>query len=162
SPRREPDVQHRTLSASAVRATRDQGSPREFQGTEEGQGIGQARGREEEERRQEEDQASQDRQACGQTQAGYSQRTGSAGRGGWAGAAEAAQLSSRWPTGSWPTRAVYGARSAVPRVGNGATAGRPPAPAAAQDRKSTRLNSSHVKISYAVFCLKKKKQRMRS
>src|SRR6266511_5721241 len=29
--------------------------------------------------------------------------------------------------------------------------------AAAPDRKSTRLNSSHVKISYAVFCLKKKK-----
>src|SRR5690606_40299700 len=28
--------------------------------------------------------------------------------------------------------------------------------ATAQDRKSTRLNSSHVKISYAVFCLKKK------
>src|SRR5690606_40829337 len=28
----------------------------------------------------------------------------------------------------------------------------------AQDRKSTRLNSSHVKISYAVFCLKKKRQ----
>src|SRR5690606_17157142 len=27
----------------------------------------------------------------------------------------------------------------------------------AEDRKSTRLNSSHVKISYAVFCLKKKK-----
>src|SRR5437870_10247038 len=27
-----------------------------------------------------------------------------------------------------------------------------------QDRKSTRLNSSHVAISYAVFCLKKKKQ----
>src|SRR5439155_6395945 len=26
-----------------------------------------------------------------------------------------------------------------------------------QDRKSTRLNSSHVAISYAVFCLKKKK-----
>src|SRR5207302_10184466 len=26
------------------------------------------------------------------------------------------------------------------------------------DRKSTRLNSSHVKISYAVFCLKKKTQ----
>src|SRR5438874_4259023 len=26
------------------------------------------------------------------------------------------------------------------------------------DRKSTRLNSSHVEISYAVFCLKKKKQ----
>src|SRR3712207_8848128 len=31
-----------------------------------------------------------------------------------------------------------------------------PAPVARQDRKSTRLNSSHANISYAVFCLKKK------
>src|SRR3989442_13335177 len=30
---------------------------------------------------------------------------------------------------------------------------------ARRDRKSTRLNSSHVRISYAVFCLKKKKTR---
>src|SRR5690349_24254274 len=30
------------------------------------------------------------------------------------------------------------------------------------DRKSTRLNSSHVEISYAVFCLKKKKNTVRS
>src|SRR3989442_6060797 len=30
------------------------------------------------------------------------------------------------------------------------------------DRKSTRLNSSHVRISYAVFCLKKKKSRRTS
>src|SRR2546430_9531326 len=29
----------------------------------------------------------------------------------------------------------------------------------AEDRKSTRLNSSHSQISYAVFCLKKKKKR---
>src|SRR6266496_5969597 len=29
---------------------------------------------------------------------------------------------------------------------------------AGRDRKSTRLNSSHVEISYAVFCLKKKKK----
>src|SRR3989442_9355080 len=29
-----------------------------------------------------------------------------------------------------------------------------------KDRKSTRLNSSHVRISYAVFCLKKKKKRI--
>src|SRR2546427_9455545 len=29
------------------------------------------------------------------------------------------------------------------------------------DRKSTRLNSSHSQISYAVFCLKKKKKRQR-
>src|SRR5207302_7264383 len=35
------------------------------------------------------------------------------------------------------------------------TGGQEPADTA-QDRKSTRLNSSHVKISYAVFCLKKK------
>src|SRR6267378_5780881 len=31
-------------------------------------------------------------------------------------------------------------------------------PAPLGDRKSTRLNSSHVEISYAVFCLKKKKR----
>src|SRR5690625_1220702 len=31
-------------------------------------------------------------------------------------------------------------------------------PRAEEDRKSTRLNSSHVAISYAVFCLKKKKR----
>src|SRR3712207_8815837 len=31
----------------------------------------------------------------------------------------------------------------------------------AQDRKSTRLNSSHANISYAVFCLKKKKHIVR-
>src|SRR2546430_4833567 len=32
-------------------------------------------------------------------------------------------------------------------------------PCAAVDRKSTRLNSSHSQISYAVFCLKKKKKK---
>src|SRR5207249_7001686 len=31
----------------------------------------------------------------------------------------------------------------------------------AEDRKSTRLNSSHVSISYAVFCLKKKNKQQR-
>src|SRR3712207_6895639 len=34
---------------------------------------------------------------------------------------------------------------------------RPPQRGFAPDRKSTRLNSSHANISYAVFCLKKKK-----
>src|SRR5438132_8006766 len=33
-------------------------------------------------------------------------------------------------------------------------------PVKAQDRKSTRLNSSHTVISYAVFCLKKKKKNL--
>src|SRR3712207_8598911 len=38
--------------------------------------------------------------------------------------------------------------------------GRPgPVPLPGRDRKSTRLNSSHANISYAVFCLKKKKDR---
>src|SRR2546427_337853 len=35
---------------------------------------------------------------------------------------------------------------------------RPPRPLVFADRKSTRLNSSHSQISYAVFCLKKKKK----
>src|SRR5207253_10288146 len=50
--------------------------------------------------------------------------------------------------------------------GTGGTAGwcrrarlRAPRRDALRDRKSTRLNSSHVAISYAVFCLKKKKKK---
>src|SRR2546430_10392745 len=39
-----------------------------------------------------------------------------------------------------------------------AEAPQPDAHAGEADRKSTRLNSSHSQISYAVFCLKKKKQ----
>src|SRR5437868_9896299 len=48
---------------------------------------------------------------------------------------------------SWPNAqtAVMGAEQAARRTGSA-------------DRKSTRLNSSHVSISYAVFCLKKKKK----
>src|SRR5258705_3576392 len=46
---------------------------------------------------------------------------------------------------------------------HGRTVRRPPAGAGHfrqdQDRKSTRLNSSHLGISYAVFCLKKKKKK---
>src|SRR3712207_6940705 len=40
-------------------------------------------------------------------------------------------------------------------------AGRPAAVVVRPDRKSTRLNSSHANISYAVFCLKKKNTRTR-
>src|SRR3712207_8900787 len=40
---------------------------------------------------------------------------------------------------------------------SGIAPGRRLAPVPATDRKSTRLNSSHANISYAVFCLKKKK-----
>src|SRR3712207_7895568 len=35
-----------------------------------------------------------------------------------------------------------------------------PTPRLGRDRKSTRLNSSHANISYAVFCLKKKKKKI--
>src|SRR5690349_23994792 len=45
------------------------------------------------------------------------------------------------------------------RVARGDDAGKRRLDAAERDRKSTRLNSSHVEISYAVFCLKKKKKK---
>src|SRR3989442_3077290 len=52
------------------------------------------------------------------------------------------------------------ARAHVQRLAPGAApSGCPPE---RRDRKSTRLNSSHVRISYAVFCLKKKNKRLTS
>src|SRR5690606_41647394 len=50
---------------------------------------------------------------------------------------------------------LFDADGSIGHVGAGQTAARD----RAGDRKSTRLNSSHVKISYAVFCLKKKRGR---
>src|SRR5690625_6638410 len=56
------------------------------------------------------------------------------------------------------------ARMLLPRARRGghAAAGphHPHLPTAGGDRKSTRLNSSHVAISYAVFCLKKKNKKL--
>src|SRR5437667_7587125 len=49
-------------------------------------------------------------------------------------------------------RAGGAARSGPPRGGTARPRGGP------EDRKSTRLNSSHITISYAVFCLKKKRK----
>src|SRR5687768_18098358 len=46
--------------------------------------------------------------------------------------------------------------------GNGALGDEPLATVKRQDRKSTRLNSSHGYISYAVFCLKKKNGAIRN
>src|SRR2546430_10347739 len=57
-------------------------------------------------------------------------------------------------------RRDVGLSSAIPRAGaGGPLAGESPRSMAIRivDRKSTRLNSSHSQISYAVFCLKKKK-----
>src|SRR2546421_6823653 len=58
----------------------------------------------------------------------------------------------------------FTARSAGPERGTGGEAralgwqALPTGEAVSRDRKSTRLNSSHDQISYAVFCLKKKKK----
>src|SRR2546422_8823900 len=57
--------------------------------------------------------------------------------------------------GTIPTTGSCWARARSPACRCGARAASPSAPS---DRKSTRLNSSHGYISYAVFCLKKKKQ----
>src|SRR5437899_6221409 len=66
-------------------------------------------------------------------------------------------------------RSLLGRRPEVPdrvRLARGGgdrefAALRAAAPRGARDRKSTRLNSSHLGISYAVFCLKKKKKIIR-
>src|SRR5690606_41668956 len=55
-----------------------------------------------------------------------------------------------------PRRASAGDHPVLCGQCRSATTGLAGAPEPSGDRKSTRLNSSHVKISYAVFCLKKK------
>src|SRR5690625_7544929 len=55
--------------------------------------------------------------------------------------------------GGGPVRAAAGTCRSRPGGSLGATG---------RDRKSTRLNSSHVAISYAVFCLKKKRKAPRT
>src|SRR5439155_17456931 len=56
----------------------------------------------------------------------------------------------------WDSGSKCRARARSPTSRRGAPASASARPRA-RDRKSTRLNSSHVAISYAVFCLKKKK-----
>src|SRR5690606_42038167 len=64
-----------------------------------------------------------------------------------------------------PVRTLFSRQPTAYPVRAGAAAQHRTAPthaarfAGGSDRKSTRLNSSHVKISYAVFCLKKKKNK---
>src|SRR2546427_4968356 len=55
-----------------------------------------------------------------------------------------------------------GAGWAVARIGSTSGRSTPSSPSASarRDRKSTRLNSSHSQISYAVFCLKKKNRQV--
>src|SRR5438477_7070641 len=57
----------------------------------------------------------------------------------------------------FPYTTLFRSRSSPPSCRPcGHTRGRRPRPPTWRDRKSTRLNSSHMSISYAVFCLKKK------
>src|SRR2546430_10382551 len=59
-------------------------------------------------------------------------------------------LRARLPGGKWAATSSYGVLPGKTAL-KGSTA----------DRKSTRLNSSHSQISYAVFCLKKKKKQLK-
>src|SRR3712207_7669698 len=52
---------------------------------------------------------------------------------------------------------LFGMPHSIPKGGLFCTLKRYTCPPSIKDRKSTRLNSSHANISYAVFCLKKKK-----
>src|SRR2546430_13497914 len=58
--------------------------------------------------------------------------------------------------------ALANAHSIFSRSGGAAMPNLPAGGAAMGDRKSTRLNSSHSQISYAVFCLKKKNTSIRT
>src|SRR3712207_7512632 len=58
--------------------------------------------------------------------------------------------------GTLPQRGLTSSAMSAPRIRTDETLGRLQR-SAQTDRKSTRLNSSHANISYAVFCLKKKK-----
>src|SRR5690606_40978236 len=83
-------------------------------------------------------------------------RRGQSQRGGFRLSA-ANRHARKQPQSAGARQHVLGGRS-VPVLGRDLVAGDEGGRAATglSDRKSTRLNSSHVKISYAVFCLKKK------
>src|SRR5690349_23392932 len=80
----------------------------------------------------------------------------------------AASIRLKMPTACLPSTAPCRTSHRLPytRSKERSTSGRPTRSRAClvkarRDRKSTRLNSSHVEISYAVFCLKKKKKTKR-
>src|SRR5690242_21586213 len=70
----------------------------------------------------------------------------------------------RTETERWVAASVPIVRYLINRVSeteNALSQTEEPGHRAPEDRKSTRLNSSHMSISYAVFCLKKKKEKER-
>src|SRR2546426_5482932 len=74
-------------------------------------------------------------------------------------ASAGAEMSSAYTVASERERASDTAMHPDP-VPTSSTRGLPMSRTAWRDRKSTRLNSSHLVISYAVFCLKKKKKKL--
>src|SRR5215211_6092108 len=62
----------------------------------------------------------------------------------------------------FPYTTLFRSRARASRTACRSPRARLPPRRPARDRKSTRLNSSHTVISYAVFCLKKKKQKKKS
>src|SRR2546422_3437830 len=68
---------------------------------------------------------------------------------------DASLASSAWPSSHHPSRVAARSNPAARRTCSSIPART--ADLSQRDRKSTRLNSSHGYISYAVFCLKKKK-----
>src|SRR5690349_24289010 len=65
-------------------------------------------------------------------------------------------------SGGDPCRCPEGEQTAVRMWRNSTISRHHGAAIVETDRKSTRLNSSHVEISYAVFCLKKKKKKKKN
>src|SRR5690625_6175322 len=82
----------------------------------------------------------------------------------WSGASRSCRASNTWTSTPRTSRSAC-ATTAPPEGPDRGMRDPPPATTAYPggvnqlDRKSTRLNSSHVAISYAVFCLKKKKEK---
>src|SRR5687768_17822152 len=68
----------------------------------------------------------------------------------------------RYTNGSAGCRCKYRDFGASPDIPGFLSIRESSQPALSKDRKSTRLNSSHGYISYAVFCLKKKKKQFRT
>src|SRR2546427_8445141 len=66
-----------------------------------------------------------------------------------------------WIVGAWIETDELALSTYVHRIAAKGDAEGSLQPARDRDRKSTRLNSSHSQISYAVFCLKKKKKKIK-
>src|SRR3712207_7166414 len=76
----------------------------------------------------------------------------------WLRAGSVGRRIEKLPAAGWDVADAYGLLVELDKATEFLKAAKP----TGLDRKSTRLNSSHANISYAVFCLKKKKKRQAS